>query len=195
MAEAARPGGAYGASGAASGAVGDGAVLERAVVEAARRDRQARAALRESGGAAGRADHMTAVDRDHVPLVRRVLANLGWPTEPGWARSSIEAFWLLVQHCPDDELQERALVALRRACREGRGDPVQLAYLTDRVLVRRGEPQQYGTQVEVSRHGIRLLPVDDPDAVARRRRRAGLAPLEAYLADLTEHLRPLGPPR
>lgn len=52
-----------------------------------------------------------------------------------------------------------------------------LAYLTDRVLLAEGQPQEYGTQV---RDG-RPRELRAPESVDERRAAVGLEPLAAYL--------------
>jgi hypothetical protein len=59
-----------------------------------------------------------------------------------------------------------------------RGDasPADLAYLTDRVLMHRGEPQVYGTQYRVMRGVLELWAVRDPSGLDQRRAALSLAP-------------------
>jgi hypothetical protein len=167
--------------------------LEESVWRAAAEDRRARHELRDVGQARRR-DAVAALarlDRLHVDLVRRVIADLGWPATPPWRRVSVDDFWLLAQHCPDGEVQRDALRALHAAWAAGTADGVHLAHLEDRVRVRAGDPQRYGTQVLVSGREVHLLPVDDRGRVEQRRRQVGLPPLTAYLDEITAHLGPL----
>jgi hypothetical protein len=54
--------------------------------------------------------------------------------------------------------------------------PRDLAYLTDRVLMHRGEPQVYGTQYQVIHGEVSLWSVRDPDRLDQRRAALGLPP-------------------
>jgi hypothetical protein len=67
---------------------------------------------------------------------------------------------------------------------------VQQAYLTDRVLLHEGKPQEYGTQA-IARDG-RFEPrkLRDPDHVDQRRASVGLGSLAEYLARMAEHHAP-----
>jgi len=59
-----------------------------------------------------------------------------------------------------------------------RGDasPADLAYLTDRVLMHRGEPQVYGTQYQVKDGVLELWTVCDPSGLDELRSSLGLEP-------------------
>lgn len=85
------------------------------------------------------------------------------------------AAWLLAQHAPPD-LQEECLPLLRDAVARGDPSPVDLAYLTDRVLVHRGEPQVHGTQYQVRDGVLELWTVRDPSGLDQRRAALGLEP-------------------
>ncbi|MDX1584495.1 MAG: DUF6624 domain-containing protein, partial [Thermoanaerobaculia bacterium] len=58
----------------------------------------------------------------------------------------------------------------------------------DRVLVSRGEKQICGTQFNVDRESGKCepRPIEDPDHVDERRRKAGMKPLAEYQAELCE---------
>jgi len=60
--------------------------------------------------------------------------------------------------------------------------PAHIAYLQDRVLMRRGEPQVYGTQFIGSSGELRVHPIADPDHLDERRAAVGLGPFAAYEA-------------
>ena len=64
------------------------------------------------------------------------------------------------------------------------GGPADLAYLTDRVLMHRGEPQVYGTQYHVSDGVLELWTVRDPAGLDQRRAALGLEPEAANRARL-----------
>ena len=59
--------------------------------------------------------------------------------------------WLLVQDAAasDPVFQRRCLDLLAAAVEAGAAAPRELAYLTDRVLLAEGEPQEAGTEVTV----------------------------------------------
>jgi uncharacterized protein DUF6624 len=85
------------------------------------------------------------------------------------------AAWLLVQHAPP-EFQEQCLPLLEEAAARGNASPRDAAYLRDRVLLHRGEPQLYGTQYIVRDGVLTLWPVQDPEGLDERRAALGLEP-------------------
>jgi hypothetical protein len=117
------------------------------------------------------------VDRANTARMRQIVAEYGWP---GYALAGVDgahAAWLLVQHAPA-EFQEECLPLLDDAVAHGDAAPRDLAYLTDRVLMHRGEPQIYGTQYQVMDGRLSLWEVRDPDRLDQRRAALGL-PSEA----------------
>lgn len=54
--------------------------------------------------------------------------------------------------------------------------PRDLAYLMDRVLVHRGQPQVFGTQYRVNDGILTLWMVQDPGGLDQRRKALGLEP-------------------
>ena len=62
------------------------------------------------------------------------------------------------------------------AVARGDASPADLAYLTDRVLMHRGEPQVYGTQYQVKDGVLELWTVCDPSGLDERRSALGLEP-------------------
>ncbi len=71
------------------------------------------------------------------------------------------------------------------AVRRGDASPANLAYLTDRVRMHRGEPQLYGTQYRYTEDsGLGLYQVADPELLDERRASVGLGPHAEYDARL-----------
>ena len=154
------------------------------------RDQQARQQLFAGGKmpTEEEAAKLLEVDRVHSEALLAILDELGhWPGRSLVGEDGAEAAWLLAQHADHHPtLQEQALPLLEAAVSAGEADPVHLAYLQDRVLVRRGLPQRYGTQSVVEDGRVRLHPIEDEAEVGARRAALGLPPLEIYLRQLEE---------
>lgn len=121
---------------------------------------------------------IVAIDLFHLPKLQKVAESYGWP---GYSLIGVEgshAFWLLIQHTPDQIFQNRCLELLEQAVLNEDASPIDLAYLRDRVNVHAGKKQIYGTQVNDS--GA-LYPIEDMEHVNERRLAFGLSPLEEYL--------------
>jgi hypothetical protein len=134
---------------------------------------------------------MAAADGENLPWLRKVITDAGWPGTSLVGEDGAHAAWLLAQHADrDPAFQRRCLDLLTAAAERGEATIVQQAYLTDRVLLHEGKPQEYGTQA-IARDG-RFEPrkLRDPDHVDQRRATAGLGPLAGYLARMAEHHAP-----
>lgn len=120
-----------------------------------------------------------SVDQRNTQRMREIVSVIGWPTLSKVGADAEHKAWLLVQHA-DLEFQREcfALMALEPAdevC------PRHLAYLEDRIRVREGRRQRYGTQLEKRGDGWEPLPVDDPEGLDARRQAVGLEPITEYL--------------
>jgi len=115
------------------------------------------------------------VDRANTARLREIIGEHGWPGCALVGEEAAHAAWLLAQHAPPD-MQEQWLPVLEDAVARGDASPRDLAYLQDRVLMYRGEPQLYGTQYLVRDGVLTLWRVQDPDGLDERRAALGLEP-------------------
>ena len=113
----------------------------------------------------------------HRTRLAAVVTAHGWPGKSLVGEEGAHAAWLLVQHADDDPPFQEKCLRLMQAAPAGEVAGRDLAYLTDRVLVRRGEPQKYGTQLGPD---FEPLPVADAKTVDARRAALGLQPLAEY---------------
>lgn len=135
-------------------------------------------------GTAGRDSvgrHLQLVDSLNTSRISAILDSAGWlgPDDVGVKAS--RAIWLVLQHAPLP-VQERYLPEMRLAVEEGKAGRADLAYLEDRINMRKGLPQVYGSQVEMKDGKAWLAPIADESRVNELRRSVGLGPLEDYAA-------------
>jgi hypothetical protein len=114
--------------------------------------------------------HITDVDQDNTSWLKDVIDAVGWPGRSMVGDRGAHIAWMLAQHADGDRVfQRRCLELLKQAVAEGEASPCDLAYLSDRVLLARGEPQVYGTQLTARDSQWVPCRLRVPDAVDERR--------------------------
>jgi len=126
---------------------------------------------------------MEEVDRDNTAWLMALVERHGWPTISRVGKQGAQGAWLLIQHA-ELEFQEQCLPLLAAAVAAKDAEPQQLAYLEDRVNMRRGRPQRYGTQFTFGANGLEAYTLEDPARVDEWRAEIGLGPLAEYEAEL-----------
>lgn len=145
-----------------------------------------------SGALEAVAAEKEAVLAGNLSWLKQVIADVGWPGISLAGKDGAFAAWLLAQHADrDPAFQRRCLDLMADAAARGEASWKDVAYLTDRVLLAEGKPQEYGTQATGRDGRYVARDLRDPGGVDERRARVGLGPLAAYLAQMTEHY---GPP-
>lgn len=144
-------------------------------------------AVREGFGIGGVVDTVQArsmmrIDSANTSWLKRYVARWGWPSSQQIGREAEEAAFLIVQHAVHDTAFMRAMLpAVHDAYRRGDLDGGSVAMLTDRVEVKAGHPQLYGTQLSLRNGHWVLDPIADSPHVDARRRTLGLPPLREYV--------------
>lgn len=139
------------------------------------------------------ADDISRVDEGNTAWLKDLIDRQGWPDRPRFGDDASTAAFLIVQHADaDPQFQAHCLPLLEAAVQRGEVKPSRLAYLTDRVRVKQGRPQLYGTQYNAlhGRDGLVMGDNDEPiyeiplveDAanLDARRAAAGLGPWIEY---------------
>jgi hypothetical protein len=124
---------------------------------------------------------MMETDDSNTKFVTGVLDKYGWLGMDEIGRKANSTLFLVIQHA-DIEVQEKYLPMMRDAVEEGKARASSLALLEDRVSLRNGQPQIYGSQIGTHPEtGEKyVLPLITPDSVDQRRMRMGLGPLRDY---------------
>jgi hypothetical protein len=150
-------------------------------------------AARQRGGTEA-IETVARVDAENLPWLKKVVAEIGWPGRSAVGEDGADAAWLLAQHADaDPAFQRQCLDLLTLAAEHGEATKVQVAYLTDRVLLAEGKRQEFGTQA-TARNG-QWVPrqLHDPGSVDQRRAAMSLGPLAENLARIAEHYGPPAP--
>jgi len=124
-------------------------------------------------------------EKDSINLikVRNILDKYGWPgTDVVGQQGSITVF-LVIQHA-DLATQEKYLPLMREAVKNGKAQAGNLGLLEDRVALRQGKKQIYGSQIgwDPTSKKYYVSPLEDPDNVDERRAKIGLQPLSEYVS-------------
>lgn len=123
---------------------------------------------------------MRQEDHKNEKEVEEIIKKRGWVGKSLVGGKANMALWLVIQHAPL-KTQEKYLPMLRKSVKTGESSGRHLALLEDRILVRNGKPQLYGSQVTTDSKGNNTFdPIKEPEYVNQRRRSIGLGPIEAY---------------
>jgi len=122
---------------------------------------------------------MNYLDSCNQVAVKSLIAKYGW-----MGRSLIgnynQVLFAVIQHA-DSATQEKYFPMFRKSVEEGESRASEMAMMQDRILMRRGEKQIYGSQVVYSKTGEQVFyPIEDEKNVNLRRAGVGLQPLEEY---------------
>ena len=128
-----------------------------------------------------------AVDSENTARMRHIIKQYGWPGPELVGKDGTEAAFILVQHA-DPAFQREVLPLVRDAYQANKLSGQDYALLLDRVLVREGKLQVYGTQAKSfdqwKGHEPVLEPIEDEANIDRRRAEVGLPALAEYLVML-----------
>lgn len=131
-------------------------------------------------------EKVQSIDQRNQLWLGEQIKQFGWPGKSLVGEQAAHAAWLLVQHADaNPDFQERCL-GLMKAAAPGEVTPVDIAYLTDRVLVARGQPQVYGTQCEEVDGRFQPKVCIEPESLDQRRKEVGLQPIKEYLKVMEE---------
>ena len=132
-------------------------------------------------------DHLKLMkDQDSINLVKikKILDEHGWHGSDIIGDQGNTTLFLVIQHS-DLETQEKYLPMMREAVQKGNAKAQDLAFLKDRVALRKGERQIYGSQIgpDPETGEWTVAPLIDPDNVDKRRAEVGLGTLQDYISN------------
>jgi hypothetical protein len=136
----------------------------------------------EDAVAARHLAQLALVERDNSERLGALLAVCGWPRRSSEGLDAARRAWLVAQQSSDDlSFQRQVVRQLELAVLDGEASVIHLATASDRLAVREGRPQRYGTQLrQVDGCVWDYYPLDDLARVEARRKRLGLPPLASH---------------
>jgi len=128
-------------------------------------------------------DNINSQDSLNVIQVRKILDERGWLSADEVSENGNAALFLVIQHA-DLKTQLQYLPMIRKAVKKGIASGIELAMLEDRVAIRKGKKQIYGSQIlkdkETGKYYV--APLDNPKEVNSRRHKVGLGRIEDYIS-------------
>lgn len=123
------------------------------------------------------------IDKVNTEKLKLIITEIGWPTISKVGMDASRAAWLIAQHADHDlEFQKKALELIQKAAKNNEVEKKEVAYLTDRTLLKQNKKQLYGTQLTKDEEGNFIpMPLEDPKKVNARRQRVGLDTIEEYI--------------
>lgn len=113
--------------------------------------------------------------------VTKIIDKYGWLSIDRVGQNANQSLWLVIQHAPL-EVQEKYLPLLRESVMQNQSPGWHLAFLEDRILMRNGKKQIYGTQSKLNNETgqFEIAPIKNFGTVNERRKEIGLEPIEEY---------------
>ena len=125
--------------------------------------------------------------KDSINLIQviKILDEKGWVGKDVVGAQANQTLFLVIQHS-DLKYQQKYLPMMREAVKKGNANPGNLAYLEDRVALREGRRQIYGSQSSKNKttNKLYISPMIDPDNVDKRRAEVGLGTMAEYAAKM-----------
>jgi len=120
-------------------------------------------------------------DSANLIQVTNILETYGWLGADAVGEQGNATIFLVIQHA-DLKTQEKYLPMMRQAVKNGKAKGSELALLEDRVAMRQGKKQIYGSQISRDQKTGKyfVAPIEDEPNVNKRRAAVGLMPLEDY---------------
>jgi hypothetical protein len=127
---------------------------------------------------------VASVDSTNSQFVLKIIDEYGLLGKTDVGESASWSLFLVIQHS-ELSVQQKLLPLLKLAVQKGTAEKQQLALLEDRILIRSGKKQMYGTQIgmDIKNKQFYLSPTEDPDNLDKRRRQMNLIPIKDYLKD------------
>jgi len=121
-------------------------------------------------------------DKENKAEVIKMIDERGWVGISLVGEKANNTLWLVIQHAGLD-IQKKYLPLLKKSVEIGESIGNQLALLEDRILMREGKPQIYGSQItqNMKTGKMEVYKVEEPEYVNKRRKEVGLGPIEDYI--------------
>lgn len=123
-------------------------------------------------------------DRSNLIFVMQLIDKQGWLTPQDIGFQGVQTLFLIIQHA-DLQTQKKYYPLILQAEKEGNMLSANVALLEDRIAVREGRPQTYGSQgyYDASKKKTFIYPLVDAKNLDQLRSSRGLGPMKDYKKD------------
>jgi len=124
---------------------------------------------------------MRQKDQRNLNKVKLIIQQYGWLGPQKVGMNASQALFLVIQHA-DLTTQKQYLPMIQTAEKKGEILSSNLAILEDRINMREGKAQLYGSQSFTDKRTGQtyINPIADPDHLEERRKSMGLIPMKEY---------------
>ncbi len=125
---------------------------------------------------------MKIADSLNLIVAEKIINKYGWLGANKIGRYANNVLFMVIQHS-DLKTQEQYLPVMQDAVKNDNAEARDLALLEDRVALKQGRKQIYGSQISwhLKTNTYIIYPIIDPDNLDRRRASVGLSPYADYL--------------
>ncbi|MFD2572878.1 DUF6624 domain-containing protein [Spirosoma soli] len=126
-------------------------------------------------------EEMRQADSVNLLKIEQIIQQYGYPGKQLVGDQLSVTAWLVIQHAPLP-IQEKYLPLMQKAADKGDLSKGNIALLVDRIRLRNGLKQLYGSQIHTHSDGKPdgFHPIEDEINVNKRRAEVGLEPIEDY---------------
>jgi len=123
---------------------------------------------------------METLHNENAVALEEIIDAIGYPTISKVGKEANGAAWLVVQHAiSKPDFMRRCAALLKEAVENNEANPINLAYLFDRIALFEESLQLYGSQFDWDENGVLSpRPFDNLIKVNQRRKSIGLITLE-----------------
>lgn len=125
--------------------------------------------------------YLSVFDSTNLVQVDSLITKYGWPGKSFVGAKGNNTVFLVIQHA-DLATQEKYFPMMQKSVEENESRACDLALLQDRILMRQGKKQIYGSQISFNKQtkAQEIWPIEDEKNVNVRREKAGLPTMEVY---------------
>ena len=132
------------------------------------------------------AEILKRIDEPNTRRLEEIFDEFGFPDTAKVGKDGLQAFMVVLQHAPTDDLRVRVLKPITKAFKNKEMPPMAYANFVDRLRLHQGKKQLYGTGFEFKDGKMVLSPTEDLKHLEKRRAKIGLPPMSEAVEMMKE---------